>query len=108
MKNRSKLNIAGRLASVFIESKLTMLLIAASFLFGAVALFFTPRTYNPEIVVPVVNISVNRPGSDTHEILQQIVKPLEALMASSNSVLHLFMACSIDISFKTGFSKTVS
>ena len=54
------------------------------------ALELTPRTYNPEIIVPVVTLSVSRPGSDAHEMLQQIVRPLEGLMASIPGVDHTY------------------
>ncbi len=77
-----KLNSAGKLARASMNSKLTLLLIITTLLFGALALKFTPRTYNPEIIVPVVNIAVNRPGYNATEMLHQIVKPLEGLMAS--------------------------
>ncbi|MDR3492115.1 MAG: efflux RND transporter permease subunit [Gammaproteobacteria bacterium] len=76
------LNVAGKLARAFIESKLTVLIIIGSILFGLFAILFTPRTYNPEIIVPVVNISVSRPGNNSTEILNQVIKPLEALMST--------------------------
>ncbi len=85
-----KLNIAGKLAFVFLHSKLTLLIILSSLLFGALALFYTPRSYNPEIVVPTINISVKRPGSDTQEMLRQIVHPLEALMQAIPGVDHTY------------------
>ena len=87
---RKSLNISGELARAFIHSKLTLLIIISSLLLGALALKFTPRTYNPEIVVPVVNISVNRPGSDAQEMLHQIVKPLEGLMSSIPGIDHTY------------------
>lgn len=88
--SKYKLNKAGQLAQNFIQSKLTLLLIISIFLFGALALKSTPRTYNPEIIVPVVTISVSRPGSDSLEILNQIVRPLEGLMASIPGVEHTY------------------
>ena len=94
MKNessrKSKLNAAGKLTHAFLHSKLTVLIIIGSILFGIFALLFTPRTYNPEIVVPVVNISVNRPGSNAEEMLHQIVRPLEGLMSSIPGVDHTY------------------
>ncbi|KTD69022.1 hydrophobic/amphiphilic exporter-1 (mainly G- bacteria), HAE1 family [Legionella steelei] len=87
---RPLLNSAGKLARAFIHSKLTLLIIIGSLLFGILALELTPRTYNPEIVVPVVAISVSRPGSDAHEMLHQIIRPLEGLMASIPGVDHTY------------------
>ncbi len=88
--NKIDLNSAGLLTKQFINSKFTLLLIICITLFGILAIKSTPRTYNPEIIVPVVNISVSRPGSSTDEILHQIVRPLEGLMASIPGVEHTF------------------
>nr|WP_232220384.1 efflux RND transporter permease subunit [Legionella tunisiensis] len=88
--SKDKLNKAGELTRTFIQSKFTLLLIIIILLFGALALERTPRTYNPEIIVPVVTISVSRPGSDTQEMLNQIVRPLEGLMASIPGVEHTY------------------
>ncbi len=88
--SRDKLNKAGQLTRIFIQSKLTLLLIMGVLLFGILALENTPRTYNPEIIVPAVNISVSRPGYDSHEMLNQIVRPLEGLMASIPGVEHTY------------------
>lgn len=84
------LNSAGKLAKAFIHSKLTLLLILSTVLFGGLALEHTPRTYNPEIIVPAVMISISRPGSDADEMLNQVVRPLEALMASIPGVEHTY------------------
>ncbi len=88
--SKNKLNKAGQLARMFIQSKLTLLLIIGILLFGILALERTPRTYNPEIIVPAVTISVSRPGSDSQEMLHQIVRPLEGLMASIPGVEHTY------------------
>lgn len=94
MKNNSDrkpaLNPAGKLALAFIHSKLTLLIIIGSILLGILAILFTPRTYNPEIVVPVVNITVNRPSSNAQEMLHHIVRPLEALMSAIPGVDHTY------------------
>jgi multidrug efflux pump subunit AcrB len=87
---RPKLNIAGKFAHAFLHSKLTPLIILAASLFGFLAILLTPRTYNPDIVVPVANIIVERPGSNAQEMLNQVVRPLEALMASLSGVDHTY------------------
>ena len=47
-----KLNIAGRLADIFITSKLTVLFVLACVLVGVLAVTLTPREENPQIIVP--------------------------------------------------------
>lgn len=87
---RARLGFAGKFAQTFLHSKLTPLIMIATTLFGLMAVSFTPRTYNPDIVVPVVNITVQRPGSSAQEMLSQVVRPLEALMGSLSEVDHTY------------------
>ncbi|MGK9449907.1 efflux RND transporter permease subunit [Acidithiobacillus caldus] len=86
----SPLNLAGRLAQGFYRSKITVLIMLAIALFGALAVLVTPRLYNPEIVVPAAEIFVLRPGSDSQETHNLVVRPLEALMASLPGVHHTY------------------
>jgi multidrug efflux pump subunit AcrB len=87
---RPSLNIAGKFAHAFLHSKLTPLIVLATTLFGLLAIIVTPRTYNPDIVVPVVNITVERPGSHAREMLNQVVRPLEALMGALPGIDHTY------------------
>lgn len=84
------INIAGRLAGAFLESKITPLLILFLFMIGALALFMTPREYNPQIVVPAANIIVAKPGASAQEVHNLIVKPLETIMNAQSGVDHTF------------------
>ncbi len=84
------LNLAGRLAGAFLESKITPLMILFLFMIGALALFMTPREYNPQIVVPAANIMVAKPGASAEEVHNLIVKPLEAIMHAQSGVDHTF------------------
>ncbi|MGH8279026.1 MAG: efflux RND transporter permease subunit [Gammaproteobacteria bacterium] len=110
---RPPLNPAGRLARAFLHSKLTPLMAVAATLFGLLAILVTPRTYNPEIVVPVVNISVSRPGSNAREMHNQVVRPLEALMAAIPGVDHTYGqarddAALVTVRFKVGQDEQTS
>lgn len=84
------MNLAGRLARSFYQSKITVLIMIAIALFGLLAVTVTPRLYNPEIVVPAAEIFVMRPGSNSEEIHNLVIRPLEALMASLPGVHHTF------------------
>lgn len=84
------LNSAGKLARLFLESKITAMLIIAVTLAGILALFVTAREYNPQIVVPAANIIVAKPGANAEEIHNLIVKPLEAMMNAQSGVKHTF------------------
>lgn len=88
--NQPQLNVAGRIASYFIDSKLTLLIILFSLLVGAYAFLMTPREENPSIVVPAANIIVSKPGASPNEIEQLIVKPLEAIVQGLKGVEHTY------------------
>jgi multidrug efflux pump subunit AcrB len=89
-EGRPKLNITGKFSRAFLHSKLTPLIVLLITAFGLLAVARTPRTYNPDIVVPVVNITVDRPGSSAQEMLNQVVRPLEALVSSIAGVDHTY------------------
>ena len=84
------LNIAGRIARAFLESKITAVLMLAVTLAGLMALFVTAREYNPQIVVPAANIIVAKPGASATEIQNLVVKPLEAIINAAPGVKHTF------------------
>jgi multidrug efflux pump subunit AcrB len=56
------LGISGRLAQAFIRSPLTPLLLVVSVALGLLALFALPREEEPQISVPMVDISVRADG----------------------------------------------
>jgi multidrug efflux pump subunit AcrB len=73
-----KLNISGKITQYFINSQLTVLLMAATAVLGLFALWFTPREENPQITVPAANVMVQMPGASAKEVEEIISKPLEA------------------------------
>ena len=89
-ESEQRQNLAGRLAQSFYKSKITVLIMVAIALFGALAILVTPRLYNPEIVVPAAEIFIMRPGSDSEEVHHLVIRPLEALMASLPGVHHTY------------------
>lgn len=97
----STMNIAGKLAQVFIRSKITAMIMLAITLAGLMALVLTPREYNPQIVVPAANIIVPKPGSTPVEVSNMVVKPLEALMNALSGVDHTFGYATNDVGVVT-------
>jgi multidrug efflux pump subunit AcrB len=112
-KTKPALNMAGRIAAYFIDSKLTLLIMAFAFLAGVFAFLVTPREENPRIVVPAANVIVAKPGASPDEIEQLIVKPLEAILQGLAGVEHTYgMAMSsmgvVSVQFKVGQPKEES
>lgn len=89
-ENTPKLNIAGKLAKIFIHSKITMMIMIAVTLAGILSYLITPREYNPQIVVPAANIMVPKGGATPQEVENMVVKPLETIMSSLPGVKHTF------------------
>lgn len=86
----SELNAAGRVASYFIDNKLTLLIILFAFIAGVYAFLVTPREENPKIVVPAANVIVQKPGASPEEIQQLIIKPLEAILQGLPGMDHTY------------------
>jgi len=108
--NGTDLNLAGRIAAYFIDSKLTLLLMAFAFAAGVLAFLVTPREENPSIVVPAANILVSKPGASPKEIEQLIVKPLEAILQGLSGVDHTYGLATdslgvVTVAFKVGQDK---
>ena len=72
-----RLGFAGRVASAFIDSKLTQLVIVASLLLGFFAVLATPREEEPQIVVPFADVFVEMPGASVKEVEERISIPME-------------------------------
>ncbi len=99
--------IAGRLAGAFIESKLTPLVIGASILIGLGAVMLLPREEEPQIVVPMVDVFVEMPGSSPKEIEQRVTAPMEKLLWEIPGVEYIYSTSSagasmVVVRFKVG------
>jgi multidrug efflux pump subunit AcrB len=86
----SQLGLAGRLTRAFITSPLTPLLLVASFALGLVALVTLPREEEPQISVPMVDISVRADGLKAEDAVKLVTEPLETIVKSINGVEHVY------------------
>ncbi|MCB1842376.1 MAG: efflux RND transporter permease subunit, partial [Halioglobus sp.] len=59
---------------------LPTLLLAVSLVLGGIALSFTPREEEPQIVVPMVDVLVEAPGLSAEQVERQVTIPLEKLL----------------------------
>ncbi len=82
--------LAGRIAAAFIDSKLTPLLIIASVLLGAAAIFLLPREEEPQIKVPMIDVMVAMPGSTAREIEERATRPMEKLLWEVPGVEYIY------------------
>ena len=92
--NARKATFLTRLTETFIDSKLTPLVIIASLLLGAFAVFFTPSEEEPQIVVPMVDVMVSMPGSNPKEIENRVIGPMEKLIWEVPGVEYVYSTAS--------------
>jgi multidrug efflux pump subunit AcrB len=78
--NEANYGGATKLAAMFINSKLTPLLIIATILLGLMAISLTPREEEPQIIVPMIDVMVMHPGASPEEIETLISRPLEQIL----------------------------
>jgi len=84
------LGIAGRLAKTFINSKLTPLFIIASLALGVFAVAIIPREEEPQILVPMLDITTGMPGASAAEVEQQVTLPIETLVHEISGVEYVY------------------
>ncbi len=85
-----KLGFAGRIAHYFINSKLTPLIMTFSILLGAFAVLETPREEEPQIIVPMMDVFVEMPGSTAQEVEQRVSTPMEKLIWEIPGVEYIY------------------
>ncbi len=83
-------NIAGRLAKIFIDHPLTLMLGLFILAMGYVSLEISPREANPQIVVAGGAVIVPYPGTKASEIYNVIVKPLERRLREIPGVENIY------------------
>jgi len=83
-------NIAGKLASTFIQHPLTIVLAVFILLVGYMALNLTPREENPQIKVAGGAVIVPMPGASASEIQKVIIEPLERKIRGIKGVENIF------------------
>ena len=85
-----KTGFAGSLARLFINSKLTPLLMVAFVLIGLYSSYLTPREEEPQIDVPIADIMLQYPGASPKEVESRIVKPLEKVISNVKGVEYVY------------------
>lgn len=81
--------ISGRIAELFINSKLTILLMLGLMIIGAYSSTLIPREEEPQIVIPMADVMVGYPGASPTEVESKVVKPLEKILSNIKGVEHL-------------------
>ena len=90
----SRFGPTGRLAALFINSKLTPIAVIASILLGMFAVLQLPREEEPQIKVPMVDVMVAMPGATPAEVENRVTRPMEKLLWEIPNVEYLYSTSS--------------
>ncbi len=82
--------IAGRIAALFLASRLTPLVVLASILLGLGAVLLLPREEEPQIVVPMIDVFVEMPGASAEEVEERVTRPMEKLLWEIPGVEYIY------------------
>ena len=78
--------ISGKIASFFMNSKLTILLMVALMIIGTYSSFLIPREEEPQINVPMADVMIGYPGASPSEVESRVIKPLEKVLSNIKGV----------------------
>ena len=82
--------IAGKIASLFLKSKLTVLLMIIFMIIGIYSSYLIPREEEPQIEVPIADIFVQFPGANPSEVESKVIKPLEQIVSNLPGVEYVY------------------
>ena len=107
MTTPKKLGMAGKIARMFIHSKLTPLILLAAMAVGAFAIWRLPREEEPQIIVPMSDVFVRMPGASAKEVEARVTTPLERLLWEIPGVEYVYSTSSpgmatVIVRFKVG------
>ncbi|MCK9227266.1 MAG: efflux RND transporter permease subunit, partial [Syntrophorhabdaceae bacterium] len=85
-----KPGISGKIARMFIQSKLTPLIVIASILLGTYAIIVTPREEEPQILVPMIDVFVSYPGASSQEVDERVSKPMSKFLWEISGVEYIY------------------
>ena len=98
---------AGKLAAKFLHSKLTPVIAVSSVLLGLMAVTLTPKEEEPQISVPMIDVSVAAPGLEASEVERKVTEPIERALWGLDGVEYVYSssrahASMVTVRFKVG------
>jgi multidrug efflux pump subunit AcrB len=82
--------LSGRIAALFIGSKLTPLIMVGALLLGLFAVLATPREEEPQIIVPMADVWLPFPGASAKIVEEQLTKPFERKLSEIKGVEYVY------------------
>ena len=84
------LGISGRIAALFLTSRMTPLLALVAFLMGLFATLVTPREEEPQIDVTMADVLVAFPGASAKDVENLVSRPGEQVLSRMHGVEHVY------------------
>jgi multidrug efflux pump subunit AcrB len=88
------LGLAGRLAKTFLNSKLTPLFVVTALAIGIFSIAVIPREEDPQILVPMLDITTALPGASPAEVEKRVTSPIENLVHQISGVEYVYSTSS--------------
>ncbi|HEY5626374.1 MAG TPA: efflux RND transporter permease subunit, partial [Nitrospira sp.] len=90
MMDQYRPGLSGRIAALFIDSKLTPLFMLGALLLGLFAMLVTPREEEPQIIVPMADVWLPFPGASAKVVEEQLTKPFERKLSEIKGVEYVY------------------
>ncbi len=105
--SKGEKGFAGKLAELFLHSRLTPVIAIVSILLGVFAVWMTPKEEEPQISVPMFDIQVSAPGYEADEVERKITEPVERAVWGLEGVEYVYSASRphgslVTVRFKVG------
>ena len=81
---------SGKIARIFVNSKLTPVIAIASVLIGVAAVFLTPKEEEPQISVPMIDIMTGAPGYSPEEVERKVSETIERAVWGLEGVEYVY------------------
>jgi multidrug efflux pump subunit AcrB len=83
-------SLFSRVLNSSLESPLPAFILLTSVIAGLIALQFTPREEEPQIVVPMVDVLIHAPGLSALQVERLVITPVEKLLAQIPGIEHIY------------------
>lgn len=90
MNPNIKKGISGKIADAFLQSKLTLLLMAVFLAMGIYSTSLIPREEEPQIQIPIADVYLQYPGANPTEVESRVVKPMEKIISNIKGVEYVY------------------
>jgi multidrug efflux pump subunit AcrB len=87
-------HILDRLVRRSLDGGIPLFLFAVALVAGLIALQYTPREEEPQIVVPMLDVLVAAPGLSAGQVARQVTIPVEKLLTQIPGVEHVYSTSS--------------